>query len=365
MASSIETLRHNKPLRQLVVMGLLTVVVVAASIIAVIHQESGVRQQFVPTQMYPGLETHLDEVSKIVYMLPRGMRDPEEITIERVGKDKWGVAQRNNYPAQNALVQKALIGVAELELYQPRTARKEWFQRLGLLEPEKIGKAVRIQFFDKSGNKVVSMLAGKVPEQTIDARGEGMIYVRRDGEDQSWLARGRLPLFQTAPDWLDTKFLDVSRDDIRRVTLWAQTDHPVIMSRLSKDDNDFAIENVPSGSVTRGAPIVNGAATSIVDLNFEDAVPLSSIAIPDTSPQAIFETFDGLKVSLTINGAGGGLWAKVAASVEAGGTDVTAAQKKADEINARVEGWAFKLPQTVGSQMTQTMDLMTHAEGVN
>ena len=364
MALSIETLRTNKPLRQLIVMTLLTIVAVVASIVAVFNQESSVRQQFVPTQMYPGLETRLDQVSKVVYTLPRGMRDPEKITIERTGKNQWGLVERHNYPVQPSLVQKALIGVSELQLYQPRTARKEWLRRLGLIEPENIGKAVRIEFFDASGKKMVSLLAGKVPEKTIDARGEGMIYVRRDGEDQSWLARGRLPLIQTPQDWLDPTFLNVSRDEIKRVTLWAGTEHPVILSRPSKDENDFAIENLPAGRMTRGAPIVNGAATSIVDLQFEDAVPLEAFSFPDTSPTAVFETFDGLKLTLTINGGGGALWTKVVASVDPGGMDEAAAQKKADEINARVGAWAYKLPQTAGGQLTQSMDLLTHDGGM-
>ena len=364
MALSIEPLRTNKPLRQLAVIALLTIVAVVASIVAVSEQESSVRQQFTPTKMYPGLETRLDQVSKIVYMLPRGMRDPEKITIERVGKNQWGVVERNHYPAKSSLVQKALIGVSELQLYQPRTARKEWLRRLGLIEPENIGKAVRVEFFNKSGEKMVSLLAGKVPEQTVDARGEGMIYVRRDGEDQSWLARGRLPLFQAAQDWLDPAFLNVSRGEIKRVTLWAGTDHPVILSRPTEDENDFSIENIPAVRTTRGAPIVNGAATSIVDLQFEDAVPLASFSFPDTSPQAIFETFNGLKLTMTINGGGGALWTKVVASVEPDGQDIVAAQKKADEINARVGDWAYKLPQTAGGQLTQTMDLLTHAGGI-
>jgi hypothetical protein len=365
MALSIETLRNNKPLRQLVILTAVTVVVVVASIIAVVQQESSVRQQFVPTQMYPGLETRLDQVAKIVYMLPRGMRAPQKITIERVGKNQWGVAERDDYPAQNSLVQKALIGVSELQLYQPRTARKEWLRRLGLVAPEDIGKAVRIEFFDKDGKKMVSLLAGKVPEQTIDARGEGMIYVRRDGEDQSWLARGRLPLLQTPQDWLDPTFLGISRDEVRRTTLWAGTGHPVILSRSSKDQNDFAVENIPAGRTTRGAPIVNGAATSIVGLKFEDAVPLSSFTFPDTSPRDEFETFDGLKISMTIAGGNGALWTKVVASVEPNGENVAEAQKKADEINARVGNWAYKLPQSAGGQLSQTMDLLTYAGGLD
>lgn len=368
MALFLESIRASKPLRNLVLLAAAAAIAVAASIAAIAVQERGVRAQFTPVQMYPGLETRLDRVSKIGYTLARGMRPSEKITLVRGADGKWTVAERNNYPAQQALVQKALIGVSELVLYQPRTARAEWHRNLGLLAPENLGSASRVEFFDKDGGKIVSFLAGKVPEQTADARGEGMIYVRRDGEDQTWLARGRLPLIQSAQDWLDQAFLDISRDEIRRAALWAGTDHPVFMSRASAGENDFAIENIPKGRTTRGAPIVNGAATAIVDLNFDDAVPVASLAFPDTSPKAVFEMFDGLKLTLTMTGGGGALWAKVEAvadpSLVAPGADMKAADEKAAAIAARTAQWAYKLPQTAGSQLTQSMDLLTHEGGL-
>ena len=368
MSVSLSELRTNKPLRHLVVLALLTGLAVIASIIAVSVQERGVRAQFTPVQMYPGLETKLDQISKVSYTLARGMRAPETVTLTRGSDRKWLVSERNNYPARQDFVQKVLIGVSELMLYQPRTARPEWHRNLGLLAPEDLGAATRVEFFDKDGKKIVSMLAGKVPEQTVDARGEGMIYVRRDGEDQTWLARGRFPLVQSAQDWLDPTFLDISRDEIKRVTLWVGTDHPVIMERASADVNDFTLDNIPKGRSTRGAPIVNGAATSIVDLHFDDAVPADTMSFPDTSPKAEFETFDGLKLTLTMTGGGGALWATIVAvadpSIAAPGTDMKAAEAKAAAITSRTATWAYKLPQTAGGQLTQSMDLLTHEGGL-
>ncbi|HEY4345223.1 MAG TPA: DUF4340 domain-containing protein [Parvibaculum sp.] len=368
MAISLQDVRSNKPLRNLVLLAILTVVAIVASIVAVSVQEHGVRTQFTPVQMYPGLETKLDQVSKVTYTLARGMRASETVTLIRGADRKWTVAERKGYPARQDFVQKVLIGVSELVLYEPRTARPEWHRNLGLLAPEDLGSATRVEFFDKDGKKVVSMLAGKVPEQTVDARGEGMIYVRRDGENQSWLARGRFPLVQSAQDWLDQTFLDVSRDEIKRVTLWAGSDHPVVMSRASKDENDFTLQGIPKGRTTRGAPIVNGAATAIVDLTFDDTAPVDTMNFPDTSPKAVFETFDGVKLTLTMTGGGGALWAKVEAVADpalvAPGTDMKAAEAKAAAITARTATWAYKLPQTAGGQLTQSMDLLTHEGGL-
>ncbi|MEN6541589.1 hypothetical protein [Parvibaculum sp.] len=361
------TLKTNKPLRNVVILALATAVAVTGATVAVVTQERGVRVKFQPEPLYQGLETKLDQVGRITYTLGRGLRGVEKITLNRRPDGRWTVAERQNYPAKQDLVQKALIGISELVLYEPRTARPEWHRNLGLLSPEDLGSSARVELFDKSGKRMVAFLAGKVPDQTGDARGQGMIYLRRDGENQSWLARGRFPLFQSAQDWLDTSFIDIKREEIKRVTLWAGTDHPVVMSRPSKDVEDFALENVPAGRVTRGAPVVNGTATSAVDLMFDDAAPVESLLFPDTSPSAVIETFDGLRISLTMTGGGGALWAKITAtadpSIAAPGSDMKPVEARAKMLNERLGHWTYKLPQQTGNQLTQSMDLLTHDAG--
>lgn len=367
MPAKFQAMWTNRPLRNLALLAAATLLAVVAASLAVVMQERGVRVKFEQRAMFPGLETQLDRVSKVTYMLGRGLKGVDKITLVREPGGKWTVANRANYPARQDLVQKLLIGVSEIVLYEPRTARPEWHRNLGLLAPEDLGSATRVEFLDAKGERVAALLAGKVPDQTGDARGQGMIYVRRDGDNQTYLARGRLPLFQAALEWLDTSFLDIERGEIRRVTLWAGTDHPVVMSRASAEENDFALENIPKGRVTRGAPIVNGAATSVVDLAFDDAVPAGSLDFPEGSPKVVVETFEGLCVDLVLAGGGGALWAKVTAQADpalaAPGADMKPVEARAAEIEARVKSWAYKLPQQAGNQLTQSMDLLTHEAG--
>ncbi len=119
-----------------------------------------------------------------------------------------------------------------------------------------------------------------MPERAVDVRGEGLIYVRRDGEDQSWLARGRLPLHKTVAEWLDPVFVDIPREELARVTLWGGTDNPVIIERASKEESDFAIINMPAGRATRGAPVVNGVATALAGKSFDDVAPADTLDLP-------------------------------------------------------------------------------------
>lgn len=367
MPAKLRAMWTNRSLRNLVLLAAATLLAVVAASVAVVTAERGVRVKFERRAMFPGLETTLDRVSKVTYTLGRGLQGVDKITLVRAAGGNWTVANRANYPADQDLVRKLLIGVSEIVLYEPRTARAEWHRNLGLLAPEDLGSATRVEFFDAGGERLAALLLGKVPEQTGDARGQGMIYVRRDGDDQTYLAHGRLPIFQAALEWLDTRFIGLARGEIARVTLWAGSERPVVMSRASRDENDFTLENIPNGRATRGAPIVNGAATSIVDLVFDDAVPTGSLDFPEGSPKVVVETFEGLRVELVLAGGGGALWAKVTAKADAAlvapGTDMKPVEARAAEIETRVKDWLYKMPQQVGNQLTQSMDLLTREAG--
>ncbi len=361
----MQALWNNKPQRNLVVLAVATAIAVIAATIAVVNDESSVRANFTPHPLFENLENRLDRVDRIVYTVSRGMNGVMTIEMERDGKGKWVTPLRGGYPVSDALVKKALIGVGQMEAYEPRTANPEWHRNLGLLKPEDIGSAVRVEFFT-GDERLAGLLVGKVPERAVDVKGEGLIYVRRDGEDESFLARGRLPLFKTVNEWLDSAFVDIPRENLARVTLWAGTERPVVLSRIQGEEN-FSIENLPEGRATRGAPVVNKVATAILDSGFDDVAPAATLDFPEESPKAIFETFDGLRLRMEMAGEGGALWAKFEAETDpalvSGDGDVASAGKRAEELNERLSAWTYKLPQDLGNQLTQTMDLLTREAG--
>ncbi len=74
-----------------------------------------------------------------------------------------------------------------------------------------------------------------------------------------------------------------------------------------------------------------------------------------------------MRLTMSMGGQGGALWAKFSAEVDpaitADDADSDAAQERADALNARLGAWVYKLPQDVGGQFTQTMDLLTREAG--
>ena len=112
---------------------------------------------------------------------------------------------------------------------------------------------------------------------------------------------------------------------------------------------------------------MNKTATAILDSGFDDVAPAATLDFPEDTPKVIFETFDGLRLHMRMAGEGGALWAKFDAEADPAlgpeGGDIAPAEERAREFNERLAGWTYKLPQELGNQLTQTMDLLTREAG--
>ncbi len=362
MSEMQNILKVPGPLRNLVMLAAVTLFFVVAAAVALSTQRQATSVRFEPELFFPDLNETVGQATRLVYTTGQGMQGTASITIERDERGIWRVLEREGYPARIDRVRKTILGFTELEAFEPRTSNPEWHRNLGLLEPENLGRAVRVQLLDRQGNEIAGLLAGEVVEATADLQGRGFLYVRRDGEDQTWLARGSISLDKDVANWLDKTVVDLPLERIRQVTLWEGSETPVVLSRLKPEHPNFIIENVPDGFVSRGAPIVNASATAFAGFEFQDAVPVESI-IFNNPPIAVIETFNGLKLTLTIAGAGSGMWAKIVASVDPAalqeGADNSAVEAEATEINARIGEWAYKLEQNLGLRLTQTMAELT------
>ncbi|MFZ9886862.1 MAG: DUF4340 domain-containing protein [Myxococcota bacterium] len=142
--------------------------------------------------------------------------------IEITGKHKavlakdgaaWSVSDPEKadrkYPADSALVTSALDAVAELEAGAFVTGRKEKHSELEV-DDEK-GLAVELKGKGVSGLKLVFGRSAK----------DGGNYVRKQGSDEVFIAKGRLGslLAKDVSAWRKKKLLDVEASDITALTL--------------------------------------------------------------------------------------------------------------------------------------------------
>lgn len=353
---------QKNALRWLALLAAATVLSIAGAVIALSMQENATRVRFEPRPFFDDLAGEINRAEKIVFTIGRGLSDPGKITLNRDKNGGWQVEQRFGFPAKSDQVRKLIVGLVELEAFEPRTSNPEWHRELGLAAPEDLGSATRVELIDGDGEPFVQLLAGKVVEDTKDAQGRGFIYARKEGEDQAWLARGRLPLNTQVTDWLELDIFQLKREDIKRVVLWAGTENPVIIERESADERNFHIANLPEGRTGRGAAIVNGPATALVDVEPEDVIPGDKLDFEEGSTAAI-DTFGGMRFIVRMTGGAGVLWAKISAEADAAllgeGGDLEAAEKRAAEVNALTEGWAFRFGQEVSVKLAQTMQALT------
>lgn len=354
-------LRKRRPL---VLIASLAILAVLLAAIALVVDRQHVSGEIDEALIFPELAHDLPNVTRIVYTVGKGLAGAQKIVLERSGNGRWGVAEKEGYPARQDAVEKALLGIANLKAVETRTANPEWHGQLGLGDPEELGRAVRIALIDDTGTELASLLVGKVPENTLTADGEGLVYVRRSGEDQTWLARGSIPLYPTPEEWVDQTFLALGERQVKRAVLWAGTEKPVILTR---EGDGYEIANLPEGRISRGSAVLAASATAVTGLTFENVVPAQDFPSEGVAPVAMFDLDGGLRIVVRLEPLGSALWAKVTAEAEAWPetpeSAAANAERDAEAINNRVEGWIYRLPTAAADKLTQTMDQLTRAAG--
>ncbi|MEM1036369.1 MAG: DUF4340 domain-containing protein [Pseudomonadota bacterium] len=253
----------------------------------------------------------------------------ERYTLARTD-DGWVMQEEDNFPIrQDRLI--ALASGLETLTYGPRrTADPTKHDQIRLGHPSDSGTGVLVEVFDSAGERSDAVLLGRKNAQ---------LYVRGPDEDQTYRATGELPAFYNRRAWLDFDIIDIAPDAIRSL-------------RVTDSNGNSAYFARPPG----GDPRSFRTAPPYEDLQVASRLALSTTALaitrfnPDgakrddrliTAPIArhISETFDGLEIDLRAYQEPDGFWVTLRA-IEAG-----EGARRAEVINSRVEGWAFRLPQ--------------------
>ena len=110
--------------------------------------------------------------------------------------------------------------------------------------------------------------------------------------------------------------------------------------------------DLPKGRELSFAGSPDGVAGAITGFNFDDVAKADQVDFSKAS-QSVTNTFDGLTITVKIAAKGMDHWATVAAT---GTSPMT--QEEAARINARANGWAFKLMDMGVTQFTATLETL-------
>ena len=276
---------------------------------------------------FPDLAPKLAQAAKLM-LEQKG----KTLVIEKHG-DIWGVADRGGYPVQATKLRGVLTGLTELRLVDRRTADPAEFGKLGLDDPAKpdtTGLLLRV--LDASGKPIAELIlghrrvltGGNVPEE---------IYVRRPGDNQSWLAEGTLEVDADASLWLDRDIANIASAKISGATVVNGDQHLT----FARQGDKFTL-TAPASHPPLDDYKVEDVSRALEFLTFNDVKPLgegkSGPDLPGTKiGTGSFTTADGETIDVTVNREGSNVWASFAAS---GGGDAAAMEQ-------RVKGWAYQL----------------------
>lgn len=314
----------------LLALGLAALVSVALAIFAVNRQaESAAPAQ--TGEFLPGFAGEVDKVASIHILSKDG-----DFTLVYSPDEGWVLPGRGDYPADFDEVRHTLIGLAALETIAPKTANPAWFSYIGVEMPPK-GSGVLIEVADKAGRKLASLILGNM-ENLGDPNGTAGLFVRRPGENQSWLVRAVFVPHGDAASWMALHVLDIAPARLKSVTVTPPAGKPYTLSRANMSDLHYAL----SPRLPKADPqAIDAIPAAIGSLTAEDAAAAKAVDFSKASHVAA-ESFDGLLVSVDLTQSGGATWARIHASAKPGAVPGIAAE--ADAINARAGAWVYKLP---------------------
>lgn len=318
-------------------------------------------------RLEPGLTARANEVREVRITGPGTAR----ITVQAAGAG-WRVVEKGGYPAKPAEVRKLVLQLANLELVEAKTALPERLPRLELEDPgTEAAKSRSLELLGEGGKPVAAAIVGKTRFGLYGSNQSG-VYVRRPDAPQAWLASGSLELPSDALDLVDMQVIDVPVAEVARVTLGVGQEG-IAIHRPQTGNQNFTVDAPPPTGRAIDPAKVEEVAGMLAALSLQDVKPAAEVATTPDARRSRVETFDGLAVDVTVTrigeGEGAEHWVQLAASATAAtapatpepppapaGTPPTAA--RADAINSRAKGWAFKVQPYMGDRLGASLEAL-------
>jgi hypothetical protein len=340
-----------------------TVVAILCAFIAQWQRSTSGEAEFAPVRMFPGLEEKADAVASVEIEAPNAA-----FNVVKRSDGKWIVPDKGNYRADFNQVRRTVLGLASLELIEPRTARADWAGKLGLAAPnaKKEGQGTVIRLKDAKGEIMASVVVGNAVEGA-STNSRQAIYVRKLTENQTYVARGSLEAVSDPAAWLDRSFIDFPRDRIRTVSMKPPMGPSYTVTRAAPEVENFSVvERLPSGRTLRSEAEPNGLGNALIGMSFTDVVPQGQVDF-SRAARASFQTFDGMALNVLIAQKDEDFWVAFdaieipAAEVAKPGKDSKLKPniaREVEELNAMGKGLAYKVPRFKGTLLTTPLEAM-------
>jgi hypothetical protein len=296
------------------------------------------------TLVFPGLAAKLQQAARI-----EATHQGKTMMITRDG-DKWGLADRGGYPVQEDKLREMLTGLTELRITEARTADPEQFARLGVEDAQPAtSNSTLLRVLDAKGTVLAELLVGHRRVRTQGNLPES-IYIRRPGENQSWLAEGRLPVDADPQLWFDR---DIANINHARVTSVAVSRGDAVLEFAR--DGDKLVLKEPADHPKLDDYRLEEIARGLEGLTLTDVKPVAEQP-GEKIGMVVYTTTDGMRITIQVFRADKDIWIQMAASGEG------AAKAEADALQARVGKWAYQVGSWKEKSFVPTMDDLKASE---
>ncbi len=357
----------TKPFAILVVV---TAVALAAAVWSTFERGRATASAAPPPGLFPDLIDQVNDIARIDVHTPK-----LAFSIERGEGDAWGVKERDGYPVKFETVKQAVVGIASMRLLEAKTAKPKLHSRLFLKSPKDGGRGTTIALSGKDDAAIAAIIVGKSKKSPTKTE-DGIYYVRRLDQDQSYLAAGRVEAWETIDRWLDEAMPTIARQRVRAAETVQPDGARAGVFRTNPDSRDFNISEVPPGMKPIHDTVGNSLGSALGFLDFEDVRRASQVDF-DGANLASFKTFDGVTLDISVIKLKDGHWMRLAAAFNDDDirlTGLTDEQKKAmksvadakaevADINKRFGVWAYRVPNYKANDfMTGPDDLLVKDE---
>lgn len=349
----------------------MTVLILAAAFYVVAERErqSAARNQAGP--LFPGLLDQANAVAGITVV-----RGEERAAINRDG-DRWQLTDKGGYPAKFETVKSTILGLGEIETLAPKTDDPARHGALGLNGPDAADDAaIQVTLLNRADEVLASVLLGNPA-----AGGDNRRYVRKAGDDQTWLATVPVTVSPDPLAWVESTITNILRERVRRLQIVQPDLSTLTISRAQGDPAQFEVEGVPAGMKVADKTVVARMGGVLSGLRMEDIAAAADLPFGDAPETvSVIQTFYGLQVTARTIEHEGRSWTRFEAlfdrdlmvepypgrpvnpdteDPEQQAKDLeerlAAVEAEAKELNDRLNGWAFVVPAHKLEQLTQPM----------
>ncbi|MDR5654421.1 DUF4340 domain-containing protein [Ruixingdingia sedimenti] len=295
--------------------------------------------------LFPDLAARSAEIASLTLRAADGA----EIVVAR--DDGRFVDRDSGYPVDEAKLRELVRALVMAEIAEAKTADPARHADLTLAAPGAARGAGReVVLADASGAPLADVVIG-ARDYTLGGALGGQ-YMRRGGEDATWLARARIDPPARRADWFDRGLTDFGADRVARLVLSPAEGEAITLVRR---DGALEIEGgLPAGRQANRSNI-DRLARLIGGLSFADVRRATGAPAEGATIRAAVA--DGPTVVLTALPAESETdWIRI--SVEGDG-------EMADALRARVAGFDFALSSYDAAPLGWTADDLTEPESAS